>query len=105
MDRRTFNTAVMSAAASSLVGCATGRSAGSSRTAFYQSVGDRLTHWDLDVEGATLARRDTITVPSNVQYLWPHPSRKYLYVSTSDAAAAPDPQQRGCHGHLRPHLL
>jgi len=60
---------------------------------FYQSVGDRVTHWDVDVESATLARRDTISVPSNVQYVWPHPSRKYLYVSTSDAASgnAPNP--------------
>ena len=94
MNRRTFNTALMSAAATSMVGCATGGSGGGdSRTVFYQSVGDRLTHWDVDVESATLAQRGTISVPSNVQYVWPHPSRKYLYVSTSDAASgnAPNP--------------
>src|SRR5881409_760060 len=94
MDRRTFNTAVMSAAATSMVGCATGATGGGGgRTVFYQSVGDRVTHWDVDVESATLARRDTLSVPSNVQYVWPHPSRKYLYVSTSDAASgnAPNP--------------
>jgi 6-phosphogluconolactonase len=94
MDRRTFNTAVMSAAATSVVGCATGGSGdGGSRTVFYQSVGDRLTHWDVDVDNATLTRRDTISLPSNVQYVWPHPSRKYLVASTSDAASgnAPNP--------------
>ena len=94
MDRRTFNTAVMSAAATSLAGCATGGAGGGGgRTVFYQGVGDRLTHWDVDVENATLTRRDTISLPSNVQYVWPHPSRKYLIVSTSDAASgnAPNP--------------
>jgi 6-phosphogluconolactonase (cycloisomerase 2 family) len=60
---------------------------------FYQSVGDRLTHWDVDVANASLTRRASITMPSNVQYAWPYPSRKYLYVSTSDAASgnAPNP--------------
>jgi len=94
MDRRTFNTAVMSAAATSMLGCATGGTGGGGgRTVFYQGVGDRVTHWDVDVESATLARRDTLSVPSNVQYAWPHPSRRYLYVSTSDAASgnAPNP--------------
>jgi 6-phosphogluconolactonase len=94
MDRRTFNTAVMSAAATSIVGCATGGTGGGGdRAVFYQGVGDRVTHWDVDVESATLTRRDTLSVPSNVQYAWPHPSRKYLYVSTSDAASgnAPNP--------------
>ena len=66
---------------------------GGGRPAFYQAVGDRLTHWDVNVDDATLARRESITLPSNVQYAWPHPSRRYLYVSTSDAASgnAPNP--------------
>lgn len=60
---------------------------------FYQSVGDRLTRWDVDVDAATLTPRASVTLPSNVQYVWPHPSRKFLYVSTSDAASgnAPNP--------------
>jgi 6-phosphogluconolactonase len=94
MDRRTFNTALVSAAATSLVGCATGSpGGGSGRTVLYQSLGDRLTHWDVDVDNAVLTRRASITLPSNVQYVWPHPSRKYLYISTSDAASgnAPNP--------------
>ena len=94
MDRRAFNMALVSAAASSLVGCATGGgSRQGGRTVFYQSVGDELTHWDVDVDGFALTRRGSIALPSNVQYVWPHPSRQYLYVSTSDAASgnAPNP--------------
>jgi 6-phosphogluconolactonase len=92
MDRRTFNTALVGAAATSLVGCASGgSSSGGGRSAFYQSVGDRLTQWDVDADSATLTRRASITLPSNVQYVWPHPSRRYLYVSTSDAASGNAP--------------
>lgn len=92
MDRRTFTAALVSTAATSLVGCVTGAArSGSPRSAFYQSVGDRLTHWDVDAESATLTRRDSITLPSNVQYVWPHPSGQYLYVSTSDAASGNTP--------------
>lgn len=92
MDRRTFNTALAGAAATSLFGCATGNGGGS-KTAFYQCVGNRVTHWDVDVDGAALTQRASMTLPSNVQYVWPHPSRKYLYASTSDAASgnAPNP--------------
>lgn len=63
------------------------------RGVFYQSVGERLTQWDLDVEAATLIARGSVTLPSNVQYVWPHPSGKFLYASTSDAASgnAPNP--------------
>src|SRR5262249_36053371 len=95
MDPRTFTLVVASAAASRLVGCATGASSGGRKqtAVFYQSVGDQLTHWDVDVDQAALTRRASITLPSNVQYVWPHPSRPYLYVSTSDAASgnAPNP--------------
>ncbi len=94
MDRRTFNTALVSAAATSIAGCATSGPGGSGgRAVFYQCVGDRITHWDVDADNAALTRNASVTVPSNVQYVWPHPSRKYLYVSSSDAASgnAPNP--------------
>ena len=65
----------------------------SAPTVFFQGIGERLTRWDVDVDAATLEPRDTVVLPSNVQYAWPHPSRDILYVTTSDAAAgnAPDP--------------
>jgi 6-phosphogluconolactonase len=54
-----------------------------SKTVFYASVGPVLTLYDLDIAGATLTKRSAITLPANVQYLWPHPSRRYFYVVSS----------------------
>jgi 6-phosphogluconolactonase len=54
----------------------------------YAAVGPELTWYDVDVEGATLARRGSVTLPENVQYAWPHPSRKYFYVAWSNGAGA-----------------
>ena len=61
------------------------------RTVLYQSVGAVLAHFDVDVAAATLTRRTSVTLPSNVQYVWAHPSRKFIYVSTSDAASGNTP--------------
>lgn len=83
MEHRTLNTAVAGADAS--------RSDGSGRIALYQSVGEQLRHYDVDVGNATLTPRAAIAMPSNVQYVWPHPSRQFLYVSTSDRAAGNAP--------------
>jgi 6-phosphogluconolactonase (cycloisomerase 2 family) len=67
------------------------------RTVLYQGVGDRLTHWDVDVDAATLTPRGSITLPSSIQYVWPHPSRKHLYVTTSDAASGNVPNPGKVH--------
>jgi 6-phosphogluconolactonase (cycloisomerase 2 family) len=67
------------------------------RTVLYQSVGAVLTQFDVDVEAASLTRRSSVTLPSNVQYLWPHPSRKFVYVSTSDAASGNTPNPGVMH--------
>ena len=32
----------------------------------------------------TLTARGSVTLPANVQYAWPHPSRRYFYVASSD---------------------
>ena len=63
------------------------------RTVLYQSLGDRLTQWDVDIGAATLTARASLELPSNIQYVWPHPSHQYLYASTSDAKSgnAPNP--------------
>ena len=68
-----------------------------SSAVLYQSVGDQLTHFDVDVDAATLTRRASVTLPSNVQYVWPHPSRKFLTVSTSDAASGNTPNPGKMH--------
>src|SRR5881392_1292139 len=57
------------------------------RVALYASVGPELTHYDLDVAGATLARRGTVSLPANVHYVWPHASRRFLYAASSDSAS------------------
>ena len=67
------------------------------RTVLYQSVGERLTQWDVDVEAASLTPRGSVALPSNIQYVWPHPSRKFLYASTSDAASGNDPNPGKVH--------
>ncbi len=67
------------------------------RTVLYQSVGEQLTHFDVDVEAATLARRGSVTLPSKVQYVWQHPSRKFLTVSTSDAPSGNTPDKGKVH--------
>ncbi|HWP89992.1 MAG TPA: 3-carboxymuconate cyclase, partial [Burkholderiales bacterium] len=53
----------------------------------YSAVGEELTHYDVDVDGLTLTKRKTIKVPSVVQYAWPHPSKRHLYVTTSNRGA------------------
>src|ERR1700686_1666335 len=57
------------------------------RLALYASVGPELTHYEVDVEGATLVRRGTLSLPANVHYAWPHRSRRFLYVASSDGAS------------------
>lgn len=58
--------------------------AAKSKTVFYASVGPALTLFDLDIDGAALAKQSTVTLPANIQYAWPHPSRRYLYVVSSN---------------------
>jgi 6-phosphogluconolactonase (cycloisomerase 2 family) len=53
----------------------------------YSAVDEELTHYEVDVEAATLTRRGSINLPSFVQYAWPHPSRRYLYLTTSNRGA------------------
>jgi 6-phosphogluconolactonase (cycloisomerase 2 family) len=78
---------------------------------YYASVGPLLNMFDVDVDGAQLRERGAVTLSANIQYAWPHPSRRYLYVVSSDGgpgvpgakhfadALAIDPAT----GDLRPH--
>src|SRR5262245_24168869 len=56
----------------------------SRRLALYAGVGSDLTHYDVDVNAATLVKRGSVTLPAGVQYAWPHASRQYLYVASSN---------------------
>jgi len=60
----------------------------SSHGVLYASAGAELTQYDVDAEGAALIKRSSIRLPANVQYAWPHPSRKYFYVAWSDGGAS-----------------
>ena len=55
-----------------------------SKTIYYASVGSELAAYDIDVDNFALTKRGTVTLPVNIQYAWPHPSRRYLYVVSSN---------------------
>src|SRR5882757_6270542 len=57
------------------------------KVALYANVGADLTHYDIDVAGAELIKRETVTLPAGVQYAWPHATRRYLYVASSSSAS------------------
>jgi 6-phosphogluconolactonase len=51
--------------------------------ALYASIGEELVHYALDARTGLLERRESVRLPANVQYAWPHPGRRFLYVATS----------------------
>ena len=53
------------------------------KTVYYTGVGPELSLYDVDVADAALQKRATVTLPANVQYAWPHPTKRYLYVVSS----------------------
>lgn len=61
--------------------------ASANRVALYAAVGPELTHYDVDVDGASLVRHATVTLPANIHYCWPHAARPILYVASSDSAS------------------
>lgn len=61
-----------------------GKTSGSGKVALYAAVGSELTQYDVDVEGATLTKRGTLTLPANVQEAVLHPSTRFLYVAWSN---------------------
>jgi 6-phosphogluconolactonase (cycloisomerase 2 family) len=79
IDRRTFATLVAGAFAAPGLSWAEDLTG---KTVFYASIGPALSLYDLDTDG--LIKRSTITAPANIQYAWPHPSRKYFYIVSSN---------------------
>ena len=61
------------------------------KVALYASVGPELTQYDVDIDDATLHRRDTVILPANVHYVWPHASGRHLYVASSNSASGMGP--------------
>jgi 6-phosphogluconolactonase len=54
------------------------------KTVYYASTGPELSQYDIDVDGAALIRRGAVMLPANIQYVWPHPSRRTLYAVSSN---------------------
>jgi 6-phosphogluconolactonase len=69
---------------SSLESKSSSKTSGSGKVALYAAVGAELTQYDVDVDGATLVKRGSITLPANVQEAALHPSRRYFYVAWSN---------------------
>jgi 6-phosphogluconolactonase len=61
------------------------------KVALYASVGPELTHYDVSIDGAALAKRGAVTLPANVHYAWPHASGRFLYVASSNSASGMGP--------------
>jgi 6-phosphogluconolactonase len=82
-DRLLWFSAVVMLA--SLLACSpTQDSDGQARVVLYAAVGPELTAYNVDVEAASLFKQASVTLPENVQEAWPHPSRRYLYVTWSN---------------------
>src|SRR6187401_3369828 len=54
------------------------------KTVFLAAVGPELRLYDLDVEAASLTQTGAVTLPVNVQYVTPHVSNRWLYVTSSN---------------------
>jgi 6-phosphogluconolactonase len=78
---------------------------------FYSAVGPELTLYSMNVDDASLTKQGTVTLPANIQYAWPHPSRQYFYfVSSSGGPGVPGDRNfanafriDASSGALRPH--
>ena len=55
-----------------------------SRVALYSAVDEVLTHYEVDVAGMALAKRKSVKTLAKIQEAWPHPSNRFLYVTTSN---------------------
>src|SRR5262249_51455450 len=54
------------------------------RANLYAGVGSELAHYQIDVQKAELIKGKSLKLPGNVLYAWPHASKRYFYVASSD---------------------
>lgn len=88
-DRRALLGALVGAAGASLAGCASPShfpppTAANMKTALYRNVGETLEHFEVDARAATLTPKGAVRLPAGVQYAWPHPSHRVLYITSSN---------------------
>jgi len=88
IDRRTFSTLLASAIAAPKASFAQDKASlaqnSMPKNVFYSAVGPDLTLYGVDADNAALVRQGTVSTPANIQYAWPHPSKRYLYVVSSN---------------------
>jgi 6-phosphogluconolactonase len=84
INRRAFSALLAGAAGAAAAPRTAWSQSVSKKTVFYASVGPELALHDVDVADAALQKRSAVTLPANIQYVWPHPSRQYLYVVSSN---------------------
>lgn len=57
------------------------------KTVVYASLDGELSRYELDVNKATLSKLGSVTLPANVQFAVVHPSKRYMYVVSSNAGS------------------
>jgi 6-phosphogluconolactonase len=113
LNRRTFGALLAGAAATPIAPKFAWSQQVTGKPVYYSGVGPDLTLYEVDGGDAALQKRATVTLPANVQYAWPHPSKRYLYVvSSSGGPSSSDPRgskhvanafRIGASGELTPH--
>ncbi len=74
------------------------------KQSLYASVGAVLTQYELDVKDATLTARSSVVLPRNVQYAWPSPDHRVLYVAWSAGTNDRDLGEQGISSfHIDKH--
>jgi 6-phosphogluconolactonase len=69
-----------------LLAAVIGEAQSAGKTVVYAAIGAELTQYDVDITGAALVKRGSVTLPDAVQYAWPHPSRRFIYVAWSNGS-------------------
>jgi 6-phosphogluconolactonase (cycloisomerase 2 family) len=85
VDRRTFTTLLAGTIAAPRASFAQNSAL---KQLFYSAVGPELTLYSVDVDNAALVKQGTVSTPVSIQYVWPHPSKRYLYVVSSNGGPA-----------------
>jgi 6-phosphogluconolactonase len=65
------------------------KASGSGKVVLYAAVGAELTQYGVDVDGAALVKRGSITLPEKVQEAALHPSKRFLYIAWSNGGPSP----------------
>ncbi len=69
---------------------------GATRNAvFYAGIGGELTRYEVDVQRATMERRESVRLPVPVMYAWQHADRGHLYVVSSNRGPDASPAAAG----------